>query len=137
VTRPIPALAVAVVVACVAGIGCRGKAHSHIDRLDAAVADYEARKSEPTEPQIDALFAQVDADIARLRADAAADPQSGAAGEAAELQRRSTELRRRYVAAKVERLRGAAEDTVRDVGKEIGRNLEEAGRRMQEQMEKH
>ena len=101
------------------------------------MADYEARKSEPTEPQIDALFAQVDADIARLRADAAADPRSSAASEAAELQRRSTELRRRYVAARVERLRGAAEDTVRDVGKEIGRSLEEAGRRMQESMDKH
>ena len=93
--------------------------------------------SSSTEPQIDALLAQVDADEAKLRADAAADPRSKAGSEAAELQRRTTELRRRYVAARVERLRGAAEDTVRDVGKEIGRNLEEAGRRMQEQMEKH
>jgi hypothetical protein len=137
VTRAIPALALAVVVAGVAGIGCRDQAHRAIERLETAVADYEAGKSEPTEPQIDALFAQVDADTAKLRADAAVDPRGGAGSEAAELQRRTTELRRRYVAARVERLRGAAEDTVRDVGKEIGRSLEEAGRRMQESMEKH
>ena len=135
--RAISALASAVIVAGVAGIGCRDQAHRAVERLEAAVADYEAGKSEPTEPQIDALFAQVDADAAALRADAAADPRSGADSEAAELQRRTTELRRRYVAARLQRLRGAAEDTVRDVGKEIGRSLEEAGRRMQEQMEKH
>ena len=135
-TRAISARASAVIVAAVAGIGCRDQAHRAIERLEAAVADYEAGKSEPTEPQIDALFAQVDADAAKLRAEAAADSGSNAGSEAAELQRRTAELRRRYVAARVERLRGAAESTVRDVGKEIGRSLEEAGRRMQEQMEK-
>ena len=132
----IAALALAVVLAGIAGICCRGLGHPAIERLEAAVTAFEGGKSEPTEPQIDALFAQVDADVASLRAEAAADPQSGAASEAAELQRRTAELRQRYVAAKIERLRGAAEDTVRDVGKEIGRKLEEAGRRMQEQMEK-
>ena len=128
----LPALVLAV---SIAGIGCRGFGQPAIERLDAAVTAYETGKSEPTEPQIDALFAQVDADIAARRADAAADPQSSAGREAAELQRRTTALGQRYVAAKIERLRGAAENTVRDVGKEIGRRLEEAGRRMQESMD--
>jgi hypothetical protein len=132
-----PARAALAIVAGVAlALGCGEQHQAAIERLEAAVAAYVAGKPEPTEPQIDALFAQVEADVAALRAEAAADPRSGAAASAAELQRRSMAQRQRYVAAKVERLRAAAEDAFRDVGKEIGRALEEAGRRMQESMEK-
>lgn len=115
------------------GAACSGQAA--VERLRAALADYASGKPAPTEPEIDALFAQVDADIAVLRAKEAANPETDAGARAAALQRERLALSQTYLQAKMERLRGAAENVVRDVGKQVGQGLEAAGRRIQESMQ--
>jgi HEAT repeat protein len=104
-------------------------------RLRAAVAAYVEGKVEPTEAQIDALFARLDADIAALRAEAATDPNGDAAKRAQALQEERTRLWRTYLEAKLARVRNAAGRALRDLGKEMGKGIEEAGRRMQESMD--
>jgi hypothetical protein len=119
--------------------GCGSSERATIERLRAAVESYAAGKAEPTEEQIAALFAQVDADVAALRAEAAASEgkaRTEAESGASALQQQRLELWQQYVKAKVDRLRGAAEDTVRDIGKQIGQGIEEAGRAIRESMEK-
>lgn len=126
----------ALVVALLGACGSSGQAT--IERLRAAVGEYAAGKTEPTEEQIAALFAQVDADVAALRAEAAAsegEARTEAESNARALQQERLELWQQYVKAKVDRLRGAAEDTVRDIGKQIGQGIEEAGRAIRESME--
>jgi hypothetical protein len=106
-----------------------------IERLRLAVAVYAQGKPQPTEQQVDALFAQVDADVAALRADAA-DGSDDARSRAETLQRERTELWGTYVKAKVERLRRTAEGALRDLGKQVGQQIEDAGRQVQESMER-
>jgi hypothetical protein len=123
-------------LAVVIGLGCERGERATIEELRTAITAYAAGESAPSEAQIDALFARLDADIAALRAEAATNQTTDAGERAAALQRERFALWQTYVKAKVERLRGAAENTVRDVGKQIGQGLEEAGRRIQESMQK-
>lgn len=129
------ALLVAVAAATAFACGEMRREPAAIERLRAAVADFVAGKPTPAEPEIDALFAQVDADVAQLRAEAAADPSSDAAARADAMRGERFALWQTYVKGKIERLRRAAEDTVRAVGKQMGQGVEEAGRQMQESME--
>jgi len=124
------------VLAIAVGTACGRGEPATLERLQAAIADYAAGKVAPSEAQIDALFAQLDADIAALRAEAAAKEGTNAGERAEALGRERFALWQTYVKAKVERLRGIAESTVRDVGKQVGQGLEEAGRRIQESMQK-
>jgi len=110
-----------------------------IERLRTAVEDYAAGRPESTDERIAALFAQVDADVAALRAEAAAAEgvaRTEAESKARALQQQRLELWQVYVKAKVDRLRGAAEDTVRDLGKQLGQGIEDAGRAIRDSMEK-
>jgi hypothetical protein len=129
--RGVAGVALALVVAA----GCGRGAPATIERLRAAVAAYAAGQPEPSEAQIDALFAQLDADIAALRAEAAANPAANAGERTQALERERFALWQTYVKARVERLRGATESAIRDVGRQIGQGLEEAGRRIQESMQ--
>jgi len=130
--RAVAGVAAALVVAA----GCGRGGPATIERLRAAVAAYAAGQPEPSEAQIDGLFAQLDADIAALHAEAAANPAANAGERTKALERERFALWQAYVKARVERLRGATESAIRDVGKQIGQGLEEAGRRIQESMEK-
>jgi hypothetical protein len=136
--RPGLAASLAVLVLPLLG-ACGSSEPATIERLRAAMADYAAGKPEPTEERIAALFAQVDADVAALRAEAAAmegTARTEAESRARALQEERLALWQAYVKAKVDRLRGAAEDTVRDLGKQLGQGIEEAGRAIRESMEK-
>jgi hypothetical protein len=130
-------------LACVfvlaAPLGCGERGDTAIERLRHGVGAYVRGESEPTEQQIDAWFAQVDADVAELRADAATETGEERAAleeEARAMQQERLSLWQTYVKARVERLRGIADSTVRDIGKQIGQGLEEAGRAIRESMEK-
>jgi hypothetical protein len=108
------------------------------DALRAAIADYEEQKPDATEQRIDALFTRLDADIAALRAEAAAKGTSSAGAQAEEiatLERERRELRQAWVAARLERLRATAGETLRGLGESLGRGLEDAGRRLRESLE--
>jgi hypothetical protein len=103
-----------------------------VGRLESAIADYAGGMPTPSPAEIDALFKQLDADIAVLRAEAAKAPDSDAGMRADALQRRRTALWQQYVQAHVQRARAATENVVRSVGKQVGQNLEDAGRRIQD-----
>lgn len=117
---------------------CGGRGAGTIERLRTAVDDYVQGKPEPSEQQLDALFAQVDADIAALRARAAAavGAERAATEERAKaLTQERLSLWQTYMKARIERLRRVAEQTVREAGKQIGQEIEEAGRAIREAME--
>lgn len=130
------ALASIMAMVAVSLVACGTPEGSTVQRLRTAVAVYAQGTVEPTEQQIEALFARLDADIAALRADAASDPGGDAEARAKALQDERLALWRAYVEAKVERLRGMAERALRDSGKQIGQGIEEAGRRVQESTQK-
>jgi len=127
---------VGIVLVAVSLVACGRPEPPTAHRLRAAVAAYTLAKPDPTEQQVDALFAQLDADVAALRAEAASNPDGEAGTRAQALQAERLELWQVYVKAKVERLRGTAERALRDLGKQVGQGVEEAGRRVQESMEK-
>jgi len=108
-----------------------------VDELRSAVDAYQQQKPGVTEQQIDALFARLDADIAALRADAAAKPADQRAAileQANSLSEQRAELQKTYLATRVARFGATAGDMLRGLGEQIGKGLEDAGRRLRESM---
>lgn len=141
-----PYLRALAIVAAVLAAGCGerdGKREaSTATRLETAIAARAGGATEPTDEEIDALFARLDAEIAAARADAAEARQAGRAEAAAEaearardLERRRRELAQAYLEAEVARVGDAAAETVRDLGRRIGEGIEDAGRRIREALE--
>ncbi len=120
------------------GVGCsKPAAPRTADELRVAIEAYQQQKPGVTEQQIDALFARLDADIAALRADAAARPADQRAEilqQAAALSERRAELQKTYVATRVARFGATAGDMLRGLGEQIGKGLEDAGRRLRDSM---
>ena len=121
------------------GVGCsRSGAPKTADELRAAVEAYQQQKPGVTDERIEALFAQLDADIASLRADAAARPadQRGELlQQASDLSAQRADLQKQYVAARVARFGATANDMLRGLGEQIGKGLEDAGRRLRDSMQ--
>jgi hypothetical protein len=108
------------------------------DELRAAVEAYQQQKPGVTDERIEALFARLDADIAGLRADAAARPadQRGELlQQASDLSAQRADLQKTYVAARVARFGATAGDMLRGLGEQIGKGLEDAGRRLRDSMQ--
>jgi hypothetical protein len=122
-----------------AGAGCsKPAAPKTADELRAAVEAYQQQKPGVTDERIEALFARLDADIAGLRADAAARPadQRGEIlQQAGDLSAQRAELQKQYVAAHVARFGATANDMLRGLGEQIGKGLEDAGRRLRDSMQ--
>ena len=122
-----------------AGVGCsKPAAPKTADELRAAVEAYQQQKPGVTEERIDALFARLDADIAALRAEAAARPadQRGEVlQQATTLSEERAELQKTYVAARVARFGATAGDMLRGLGEQLGKGLEDAGRRLRDSMQ--
>ena len=135
--RRLVAIGTALLVAAM-GIGCSKQAAPRtVDELRAAVDAYQQQKPGVTEQQIDALFARLDADIAALRAAAAARPADQRAEpleQANRLSEQRAELQKTYVATRIARFGATANDMLRGLGEQIGKGLEDAGRRLRESM---
>ena len=122
-----------------AGAGCsKPAAPKTADELRAAVEAYQQQKAGVTDERIQALFARLAADTASLRADAAARP-ADQRGEllqlASDLSAQRAELQKTYVAARVARFGATANDMLRGLGEQIGKGLEDAGRRLRDSMQ--
>lgn len=133
-----PCLRALAVVAAVLAVGCGDQRPSTAERLEAAIAARAGGAAEPTNEEIDALFARLDAEIATARADAAearGDARTAAEARASELEQRRRELAQAYLEAEVARVGDAAAETVRDLGRRIGEGIEDAGRRIREALE--
>ena len=116
-------------VALIATVGCQGAA----DRVRSDIAAYAKDPSEARRAAVEADFARIDADIAALRADAAL--KNGSARELterqiAELQRTRDDVHREFLLAEAHVVGDATKKAVGSVGEEIGRCLEEAGKRI-------
>jgi hypothetical protein len=137
-SRRVAALGTAILLVASA-VGCSKPAGPRtVDELRAAVEAYQQQKPGVTEERIDALFARLDADIAALRADAAARPadQRGEVlQQASTLSEQRAELEKTYVAARVARFGATAGDMLRGLGEQIGKGLEDAGRRLRDSMQ--
>ena len=122
-----------------AGLGCsKPAAPKTADDLRAAVEAYQQQKPGVTDERVEALFARLDADIAELRADAAARPadQRGELlQQASDLSAQRADLQKQYVAARVARFGATANDMLRGLGEQIGKGLEDAGRRLRDSMQ--
>lgn len=122
-------------VALIAAIGCQDPAGRVADRLRADIAAYAKDPSDAHRAEIEADFARMDAEIAALRADAA--QKSGSAREPTErqiaaLERTRDDLHGEFLRTEARLVGDATKKAVRSVGEEIGRGLEEAGKRMRE-----
>jgi hypothetical protein len=137
-SRRVAALGTALLLV-MCGVGCsKPAAPRTVDELRAAVEAYQQQKPGVTEERVDALFARLDADIAALRADAAARPadQRGEVlQQASTLSEQRAELQKIYVAARVARFGATAGDMLRGLGEQIGKGLEDAGRRLRDSMQ--
>src|SRR5262245_9967253 len=137
-SRRLAALGTALLLAA-SGTGCsKSAAPRTVDELRAAVEAYQQQKPGVTDERIEALFARLDADIAGLRADAAARPadrRGELLQQASDLSAQRAELQKTYVAARVARFGATAGDMLRGLGEQIGKGLEDAGRRLRDSMQ--
>ena len=124
-----------ILAAVLATTACSTPAPATTEELRQAIAAYEHGDTKSTDDRITALFARLDAEIAALKADEAERPE----GQRGDVTRRRTELEaaRRdleaeYVRARIARLGSAAHDALSAVREQLGKNLEEAGRRLRE-----
>jgi len=123
-----------VLLGCVVACG-RPTRTATSDELAAAITGYEQKAPDASEDRIAALFARLDADIATARADELAH----APADRAELRQRRealestrSELQTRYLKARVARLGETANDTLKQLRDQLGRGLEDAGRKLRD-----
>lgn len=108
------------------------------DQIRAALDLYEKGDPSVTDDRLTALLARLDADVAMAAAKEAETPPAERAEptrqhEALVIERR--DLQGRYVKARIARLGEDAGKALKGIGEEIGKGVEEAGRRMRETMQ--
>jgi hypothetical protein len=103
--------------------------------LRTEIEAYEHAAPAANEDRIAALFAKLDAEIAALRADELSKPPADrteitAQRETLEAERR--DLQTAYLKARVARLGVATEEALRGMADQLGKGLEDAGRRLRD-----
>lgn len=115
---------------------CGGDRASHdVAHVEEALAEYRDDPSPAAAAEVDAAFARLDAKIAALRAEALREDEDDRAEietRIAELDARRTALRRESVDAGMKAAGAAAGDALRSIGESLGKQLEEAGRKLRE-----
>ena len=119
-------------------VACGRPGPDPVAELQAAVTAYQQGAADGTEERVQVAFAKVDAEVARVRADELAQPVE----RRGELTRRRQELEAErqaqlaaYTKAKIARIGTAATDAMKEAGRQLGEQLEAAGKRMREAMQ--
>lgn len=117
--------------------GCCGgeRASADVEHVEETLAEYRHDPSPAAAADVEAAFARLDAKIAAMRAEALREDEDDRAeldARVAELEARRSALRRESVDAGMRAAGAAAGDALRNIGESLGKQLEEAGRKLRE-----
>ena len=119
----------------VVAAACRHHAEATTEELRSQIEAYERGDTAATDDRIAALFARLDAEISSMKAEELEQPpdrRAELAQRRSGLETQRRDLQTAYLQARVKRLGVAADDALRSLGEQLGRGLEDAGRKLRE-----
>lgn len=131
----VPIAFLSALLAAVVMTGCGGGHPCGVEHVEETLAAYREDPSPAAAADVEAAFARLDAEIASLRAEALRedeDDREEIDARVAELEARRSALRRESIDAGMHAAGAAASDALRTIGESLGKQLEEAGRKLRE-----